>query len=73
MDFNEYKEKRALLLESITALEAQLSSDVPVELPNNWKEVYEELDVEHRRIFWSKIIKRIEVSEHMSTKPLIIF
>ena len=33
-------------------------------IPANWKELYNELDAEHRRAFWRTIIKGVKIDEN---------
>lgn len=56
----EYKERSAELQKKI----AEIQKTAPLKKQNfgsNWKELYQELDAEHRRSFWRNLIKEIRV------------
>lgn len=59
---DEYKEKRSEVLNQIAELEmiAPIRKE-PIELPNKWRDIYNELDDKHRRMFWSQIISTIKL------------
>lgn len=56
----EYTEKRDALRAEIDDL-SKPQMKAP-ELPSNWKEIYNDLDREHKRDFWRKVIDRIEIN-----------
>jgi len=72
MSFEEYKQKRTLFTEELSKLEAMPYAKVK-EIPSNWKEVYQELDIPHKNAFWISIIEHIEVNEKQSKNPIIFF
>lgn len=43
----------------------------PITLPNNWKEMYAELDREKKRSFWRSIIKEIWLNENREVERII--
>lgn len=58
---DEYKARSVDIQKKI----AESSKNAPLKTQNfasNWKEIYTELDPEHRRLFWRNIIKEISVS-----------
>lgn len=58
----EYKSKRASVVNQLNLLTPPKRQIVPV-MPDNWKEIYEELDDEHRQMFWRKIIDKIMIKD----------
>lgn len=63
---DEYKAKTSEIQQKI----AELSKIAPVKTQNfasNWKEIYNELDAEHRRLFWRNLVKEIAVDVEIST------
>lgn len=73
IELEQYKEKRDKLLEEISEIENEEETTLPV-LPSNWKEIYAELDREHKHAFWQKIIKRIDLYGRMlSEEPKVYF
>lgn len=72
ISLDEYKQKRALLNNDIELLEAKTARKVR-NLPHNWREIYEDLDAEHKRVFWSNLIDHIEITERSCTAPVIYF
>lgn len=71
---DEYKEKRALLNDEIEMLSQQSSAsdNIPV-MPDNWKDIYNTLDLDHKRTFWYNIIDRVIVEGRQCQNPKIIF
>ena len=60
IDQTEYKAKSVELQQKI----AELSKKPSLKTQNfvsNWKDLYYELDDEHRRSFWHKLVKEIHV------------
>lgn len=55
----EYKNKRAAILNEIAALGTQ-SEPEPVKLPDNWLDVYRELDDQHKRHFWQTVVRSMK-------------
>jgi len=45
----------------------------PVELPNNWLDIYDDLDKEHRRAFWLDTVKSITVTNENKANPVVVF
>lgn len=72
MSFDEYKEKRALLMTELDRLEATPKRQV-IQIPTNWKEIYEQLDANHKNAFWINILDHIEVTGRKCTKPILYF
>lgn len=68
----EYKEKRKAIQSEIASLNSIFPS-TKIQLPDNWIDVYKELDQEHARSFWYSIIKEIRLSPKMNPAPVIIF
>lgn len=70
----EYREKRDAIRIEISELKMDdiEPSEVPA-LPNNWKDIYNSLDCEHKRIFWQKIIRKIVVGTNKNVPHQIFF
>lgn len=64
---DEYKEKRKAIHAEIASLDFSQTAQ-KVELPNNWKEIYADLDKSHKQAFWLSIIKEINVSRDYNIK-----
>lgn len=58
----DYRIKRDSLKTQIETLERPVAN-VARELPDNWEEVYQELDFVHRRSFWSEITRKITIGK----------
>lgn len=69
IDINEYKQKRNALTEEIESYKVSVKE--PIHLDSNWKDVYSELDIEHKNSFWHSIIEYIEIPTR-SAKNIII-
>lgn len=61
IDRDEYRAKRDSIKAEISNIKSSSVSTQAVQLPDNWREVYNELDDVHKRAFWSRIIKKIDV------------
>ena len=74
MSIDEYKEKRDALNDEISILETQIAGikNVP-EMPDNWKDIYAQLDLEHKRTFWYSLIDKLIVEGRQCKEPRIIF
>lgn len=72
IDFAEYKSKRIEITDKISALQ-----NIPVKtrkkLPDDWLDMYQKLDIEHKRAFWFNIIDYIIINGMRCTEPSIIF
>ena len=63
ISLDSYKEKSEKLKQTIARLEIQSGSKSKIELPSNWLEMYQELTPEHKRGWWSSLIKEIIISK----------
>lgn len=45
----------------------------PVPMPTNWKDIYNDLDEQHKQAFWRRIIKNIVVTNENKNHPDIYF
>lgn len=63
---DEYRAKRDEIKDEIRKLEASKSPTIS-RLPDNWKSIYSELDDEHKRAFWKKLIYKINYVEKENT------
>ena len=63
ISLDSYKEKSEKLKQTIARLEIQSGSKSKIELPSNWLEMYNELTPEHKRSWWSSLIKEIVISK----------
>jgi hypothetical protein len=64
ISLDSYKEKSEKLKQTIARLEIQSGSKSKIELPSNWLEMYQELTPEHKRSWWSSLIKEIVISKN---------
>lgn len=64
IDFAEYKEKRIVINTKISELKAKLDSvpSIPT-VPDNWKDIYEELSADGKRSFWLSTISEIVITK----------
>ena len=72
----DYEELETRLKASESQLEPFLERDLTIYenlLKTDWKAIYEALDREHRRAFWRKYIKRIELDNKGHLKSVIFF
>lgn len=62
----DYRSKRDLIMQEIRALkmEAQEKNSVPEPLPDNWLSIYQELDDQHKRLFWSATLNKIVIDRN---------
>lgn len=73
LSVDEYKEKRQELLAEIAKAEGSARTLRQVVMPSSWRDMYDELDVMHRRAFWKSIISRVEVSRENKNAPDVFF
>lgn len=62
----EYESKYAEIEKQIAEIKPSKQpnySQIRKELPENWKEIYNALDDEHKKLFWHSIISKITISE----------
>ena len=59
---DEYKKRSTELQQKIAEIQKKPSLKTQ-NFVSNWKELYAELDPEHRRLFWRKLIRKISVSQ----------
>ena len=45
-------------------MEAQEKNSVPEPLPDNWLSIYQELDDQHKRLFWSATLNKIVIDRN---------
>lgn len=60
IDLEAYKNKRDKIKAELTKIKP-ISTHTIERLPDNWKEIYNSLDEEHRRSFWLNIVSRIDI------------
>lgn len=72
MDFDEYKNKRMEIINKIDAIEKEPTQKVR-QLPSNWKDLYNALDVPHKRAFWAHTLDHIEINGMCCKNPIIFF
>lgn len=74
LDKESYLKRKTALQEQIDAITVEPApKTVPPEaydavLPENWQEVYDALDNEHRRAFWYNVVSRIEIGDDRSVR-----
>ena len=66
----EYKAKSAELQQKIAEIQKKPALKTQI-FASNWKDLYMELDEEHRRIFWRKLIKKIVVTHESQCVDVI--
>ena len=69
---NDYVMKRDAIKDEIGKIVVRVLPE-PEPLPDEWQELYELLDLEHRRSFWHRIIDRIEFTNETKNAPRITF
>lgn len=58
----EYLEKTKELKAQLAELESLAAPALPVsQMPDNWREIYEQLSREGKRDFWHRVVRRIEI------------
>lgn len=71
IDINEYKQKKESLLSEIES--CKVSDKEPINLETNWKDIYSELDVDHKNSFWKSIIEYIEIPTRQAKDVIVHF
>lgn len=66
MDLNEYKEKRLSLMNQLEQYETPKQKQ-PIVLESTWKELYNNLDIQHKNAFWRRIIDYISIPTRQAT------
>ena len=62
IDRKEYTQKRQAVLQELKALdEVSTPTFKDIQLPTDWKEVYNSLSSEYKNVFWKSILKEIRV------------
>lgn len=67
----EYKERKRDIENEIGSIVIQ-SDEIP-ELPDDWKEIYNQLTEENKQVFWKKVIRSITVTNETKDNPAVIF
>lgn len=62
IDREEYVEKVSALKEQLESI-CDCDTKVPEPLPDNWKDIYNDLDELHRKQFWNTILKKVTIGE----------
>lgn len=63
ISIDEYRAKRDLIKSEITKLQNSIPTkekNIP-EMPDNWQQLYSDLNDEHKQQFWKRIIQKIEI------------
>jgi DNA invertase Pin-like site-specific DNA recombinase len=71
IELEEYKAKRTTLLSELEQLKG--IQTVVSELPSDWRTIYDSLDIKHKRAFWYKVLKRIQIDDMKCEKPILFF
>lgn len=71
ISLEDYRAKRDATKEELNSIKIS-KTELP-DLPEGWKEIYEDLDPAHRQMFWRKIIKDIRITNENKTSPEVIF
>jgi len=61
IDRDEYVSKRDAIRAEIIQLRSSAEPAEPIVLPENWRDMYNGLSLEDRRIFWQRSVKKIRV------------
>lgn len=72
MSLEDYRIKRDSIKSEIASIVIEPISE-PAELPDEWIEIYNDLDDVHKRSFWKKIIKGITITNENKNHPEIEF
>jgi len=72
LDLDEYKSKRLDILTEIDKIEKEPTQKMR-RLPDNWLEIYNSLDIDHKKSFWSQTLDHIEINGMRCDNPIIIF
>lgn len=72
MVFDEYKEKRSSIMAELDSLSTEVKTEIEP-LPEGWKNIYQELDIEHKNAFWLKSLDHVNISGRTCKKPVIFF
>lgn len=72
LTIEEYRTKRDKVKEELANI-VTVPLQEPPELPEEWREIYDQLDEEHRRMFWVKLIKCIRVTNENKANPEVVF
>ena len=72
IDKNKYQMQKSALENELSAI---VIDPIPetITLPDNWHEVYDSLDREHKRSFWRRIIHHITITKEEGDKKIEIF
>ena len=62
LTIEDYRAKRDAIKEEMAVIVID-PLPMPVQLPQEWREIYEALDTDHRRTFWLRVIDTIVVSK----------
>lgn len=65
---DEYKNKREAILNEIASLDLQPPKTSNIVIPDNWRDIYDQLDREHQHEFWFSFIEKIEVNPDKTIK-----
>lgn len=68
-----YTQKRDAIRAEINQLSAPHQEPKPIVLPDNWLDIYNALDNDHRRAFWRKTTPKIYITQDKSIPPKITF
>ncbi len=69
----EYLEKTKELKAQLAELESLAAPALPVsQMPDNWKEIYEQLSRQGKRDFWHRVVRRIEIKRHSVDKVYFV-
>lgn len=80
IDIPEYEKKYSVLSEKINSITEELSNNKVVrieefkkQIPEDWKELYEQLDQKGKQEFWHRIIKEIYLNEAFEITGFIFY
>ena len=71
IDREVYKQKKREIEAELNAI--TIPQERPPQLPDNWREVYDQLTAENKQAFWKSIIRSIIVTNETKDHPEIIF
>lgn len=72
IDIDAYRTKKEAIKSELDKIVIE-PVEVPERLPNEWKEIYNDLDKEHKQILWKRLIKNIVVTNENKQAPEVEF
>ena len=74
MTIEDYDFKYSAIESEIDKLKAEAPKDygtIQAALPDNWKEIYNQLDYAHKKSFWTQIVKKIVLNTDKEVTDIV--